>query len=446
MTDAVHSPGDREMRPIAEMFRAAAGMLMGNTVVEGPPRDLLARLDYLDGAAELASHRAAMLRAAANFRRIFTLEEPNAPGLVALGAEVDPASVGIGGAPLGSVSGTGLTFRQAFESCVGEGVERLSQFASDTDAVEQLTADDVLAEAPPPLRALWERLLPYRRDRSVPLTAWTTAADLADGRPVRVPVDICFRRPAAQRDIDPPWPLSSGCAAGPDHLSATLHGLFELVERDAVSLWWRGGRPGRLPPSGAGAAVLARLRGGSSQRRTWLLDITNDTAIPAVVAASCNDDGFGLCCGFAARATIAGAADAAAREMAQMELAVSVTAAKRAVRGEAALNELDRQHLRRFNTVNVAQTPALQPLAPPSPPPDLPANDPRATLAELRKRLKAIEVVPYALDLTRAAFGIPVVRVICPGLEEAGMTSALGPRLLRAAQLAGTDPNAVVPL
>jgi ribosomal protein S12 methylthiotransferase accessory factor len=445
MNDGVQARSDPEMRQIADMFRAAAAILIDGAGAEGPPRDLLSRLDYLDGAAALAHHRAAMLRAASSFSRIFVLEEAYAPGLIALGAEVDPAAMGMRDAPLASVSGAGLTFRQAFESCVGEGVEHLSQYLTDADAIQQLTTEEALAGASPALRDLWERLLPYRRDRSAPRTGWTIAADLADGQPVRVPADLCFRRPIKEREIDPPWPLSSGCAAGPDHLAATLHGLFELVERDAVALWWRGGRRGRVPPSGTGAGVLARLRGGGSQRRTWLLDITNDCGIPAVAAASCNDDGFGLCCGFAARATIADAADAATRELAQMELAHSVTAAKRAVRGEGALNEVDRRHLRRFSMINVAETPALHPLAPPLPPSDLPANHARAALMEARKRLDAIGLAAYAVDLTRAAFGIPAVRVICPGLE-AGMTSAPGPRLRSAAQLSGVDPNAVPPL
>ena len=143
---------------------------------------------------------------------------------------------------------------------------------------------------------------------------------------------------------------------------------------------------------------------------------------------------------------MADAADAAAREMVQMELAHTISSAKRAVRGENALNALDHQHLRRFTAVNVAETPALHPLAPPLPPQDLPVHDRRATLAALRQRLSGIGVACYALNLTRPAFGIPVVRVICPGLQEAGMASAPGPRLLRAAQSSGADPDAVVPL
>ena len=435
-----------EMEALAGTLRAAAAILLGEAAADGPPRDLLLRLGYLGaGEAVHAPHRAALLQAAAGFRRVFTLAAEDAPGLAVLGAEVDPAIIGASDAPLGGVSGAGLTFRQAFESCVGEGVEYLSQFSAADDPIEQLTAEEALAGAPAAVCTLWAYLRPFRRDPGAARSGWTVAADLAEGAPVRLPADICFRRPAAVRDIDPPWPLSTGCGAGPDHLIATLHGLFELIERDAVALWWRGGRRGRLVPPGAGAAVLAQLRGGGAGRDTWLLDISGDIGVPVVVAASCNSDGFGLCCGHAAGATLDVAADAAVREMAQMELAARLSASKRGVRGEAALNDADRQHLRRFTTVDVAATPALRPMAPPLPPRDLPADEPLATLAALRQRLGAAGMAPCALNLTRAAFGIPVTRVVCPGLEQ-GVLSPPGLRLLKSAKIAGIDPATVAPL
>lgn len=445
MAGNMSSRTDPQMASFAELLRAAAAMLAGDAMPQGPPGDFLARLDYLDDAPALARHRAALLRAASGFVRIFTVQAPEAPGLIVLGAEVDPAAVGQLEAPLASVSGTGLTFRQAFESCIGEGVERLSQHLTDHDVIETLPPDDALAEATPGWRALWDRLRPLRRDHSAPATDWALAADLSDGGQCRVPADLCFRRPADQRDFDPPWPLSIGCAAGPDHLTATIAALLELIERDAVALWWRGGRRARLLPDGTGAAALARLRGDAPRRRSWFLDITTDSAVPAVVAASCNDDGFGLCCGYAARPTLAAAAAAAAREMAQMELAHHITITKRATRGEVALNEADHQHLRRYAAIDVARMPALHPLAPPLPPADLRAQDGLPLLAALRQRLAAIGEAPCALDLTRAVFGVPVVRVLSPGLD-AGPTAPPGPRLLHAAEQSGVDPIAAPPL
>jgi len=54
-------------------------------------------------------------------------------------------------------------------------------------------------------------------------------------------------------------------------------------------------------------------------------------------------------------------------------------------------------------------------------------------------------MAPCALNLTRAAFGIPVTRVVCPGLEQ-GVLSPPGLRLLKSAKIAGIDPATVAPL
>ena len=427
---------DPEMQETAILFGAAATALLDGTATEGGAANgLLARLGYLDGAAELAVHRAALLRAAAGFQRIFTIPATDAPGLVALGAEVVH---GVVDQPPASVSGAGLTFGRAFEACVGEGIEHLSQHAHVTDPIIRLDEAAALAGADARIRILWEQLRPYRRDSAGATMAWAQAAALADGTPVLLPVDLCFRRPAAEREIDPPWPLGPGCGAGSDLLAATLHGLFELIERDAVAAWWRGDRRGRAVAPGLGAERLVALRQGASPRATWLLDISGQLRVPVVVAASCDPSGRGLCCGFAARATMAGAADAAVTEMAQMELGYRLAAQKRVVRGDDALNLGDRRHIARFTSVVVTDTLALHPLAPPLPPPDLPTDAPLALLAVLRDALVAAGVAAYALDLTRAEYGVPVVRVVCPGLDP----GPVGPRLRPGA----ADTVAALPL
>jgi ribosomal protein S12 methylthiotransferase accessory factor len=434
-----------ETQPPADLFSTAATILTGETAAEGPSLDLLAQLGYLDGAADAASHRVALLRTAAGFQRIFSLRAEDAPGLIALGAEVDAGCLGVRDAPTGGVSGTGLSFREAFESCVGEGVEYIAQFATPDDQLMSLTAEDALGRATPALWALWERLQPYRLDPDRPRTDWTLAANLADGSPVALPADLCLRRPAELRDIDPPWPLSTGCGAGTDPLHATLHGLLELIERDALTLWLRGGMRARAVPPGPAAVLLGQLRGETVGRRTWLLDITSDLGVPVVVAAACDDDGFGLCRGVACRPTVAAAADAALMELVQMELGYRLSVTKRAVRGEAALNETDHQHIHRYTRIDVAATAALHPLAPPRPSCNLLTSDRITVLAGVRKRLEAAGVEVYAMNMTRPALGISVTRTIAPSLE-IGLTSPPGPRLCHAAEQSGVDPARTIVL
>jgi ribosomal protein S12 methylthiotransferase accessory factor YcaO len=56
-------------------------------------------------------------------------------------------------------------------------------------------------------------------------------------------------------------------------------------------------------------------------------------------------------------------------------------------------------------------------MVPPNPVCDLPARDASDALLQLRDRLAANGLTPYVQDLTRPEFGVPVVRVVCPGLR-----------------------------
>src|SRR5262249_26452850 len=148
---------------------------------------------------------------------------------------------------------------------------------------------------------------------------------------------------------------------------AALHGLLELIERDAASLWWHGGKRGRAVPrdvEAAMAALLGELRAGvAAPRRSWLLDITTDTGIPSVAALSCRPDGFGFAFGLAARGTLQAAARSAVLEMCQGELAYAVVEAKRRERGDAALNPKDHTHMQRATTVNANGCALLHPVS-----------------------------------------------------------------------------------
>ena len=117
------------MNEFADLFeRAAMALLQG----EGPSetsddvRTLIKTLDYDDGDTILSRHRAALLQAAAKLKRVFQLTSPDAPGLIFFGGEADPST--LAGTPanyrVGGLSGSGLSARKAFESCIGEGIER----------------------------------------------------------------------------------------------------------------------------------------------------------------------------------------------------------------------------------------------------------------------------------------------------------------------------------
>jgi ribosomal protein S12 methylthiotransferase accessory factor len=145
-----------------------------------------------------------------------------------------------------------------------------------------------------------------------------------------------------------------------------------------------------------------------------LLDITTDLGVPVVAAFSCRPDGYGFALGLGARATLAEAARSAIFEMCQSELSLHVIAAKRREAGEAALNESDRRQVLRATTLDTRGCLLLQPDDAAVGSPVVLDGDPVRAIVGL---LAARGIVAYSLDLTRPEFGVPVVRVIAPGLQ-----------------------------
>src|SRR5262249_49867795 len=163
--------------------------------------------------------------------------------------------------------------------------------------------------------------------RAEPL-AWVRGKAIDPGRSseferdLLLPADWCLRRSVDQVCLKPRTVLSVGVAAGPDFDWAASRSILELVERDAASLWWIGGRRGRSvaldePAMAEIVRLLGTLREKARHRRTWLLDITTDIAIPAIAALSCDEDGRQLAYGLAARLSIAEASRAAVLELCQ---------------------------------------------------------------------------------------------------------------------------------
>jgi ribosomal protein S12 methylthiotransferase accessory factor len=409
------------------LFALAASLLLGRNLAgtDNPDaRLLLEELAYAT-AAEADSetgHRARLLEAASRFARVFELAAPDAPGLVSFGAEFDPSLADPlhAGHPMVGVSGVGLSLQNAFQGCIGEGIEYLSQLQTGDDALE-FDPGDPGAELGPQTREFLAAFSAHRL-RSDAEFSWHRATRLTDGREVLLPADLCVRRPLHQQQVKPPFPLGTGSAAGRSWDAAALHGLLELIERDAASLWWQGGNRGGSIPPGHEAEIeaetlLAQLRQGASARRSWLLDIATDIGVPCVAAVSCMADGFGFAFGLAARPTLKAAARAAVLEMCQGELAHAVVEAKLRERGEAALNARDRIHRRRATILNADRCLLLQSGPERSSHLAIGATDPGAVLRLIVDRLAQLGIEAFGLDLTRPRFAVPAARVIAPGLQ-----------------------------
>ena len=249
---------------------------------------------------------------------------------------------------------------------------------------------------------------------------WASGRDIAAGRTVLVPYEM------VSADLTQPAPpgfglfrqTTNGLGSGNAPIEAVLHGLYELVERDAAAVW-HADSPGRQAAGGVDPAtvdgpasrwLLERFAAAGVLVRIW--DITGETGLPAFLALACDADGVagvepelgGGCHASADVALSRALAEAAQARVTRISGARddfspdTFEAASRAARHEAALRLLRDGAMHRFRARAGAATPEA---------------DLEAALAALA-RAGFGEVV--SVDLTRPEVGVPVTRTIIPGL------------------------------
>src|SRR3954465_10091448 len=134
-----------------ELFARAASLLLGNEVDAAGDHDAMRIFQALEYALEASNlidsetaNHAHLLIAASRFARVFELASPDAPGLFSFGAQFDPALDDPlhDGSPMVGVSGVGLTLRDAFQGCICEGIEYLSQLQAGTDLLLKPGVDE----------------------------------------------------------------------------------------------------------------------------------------------------------------------------------------------------------------------------------------------------------------------------------------------------------------
>ncbi len=135
------------------------------------------------------------------------------------------------------------------------------------------------------------RVLPPFTDRQ-PIR-WTAAWSLTCEKFRFVPTQYCYF--SAPQKSEPQFcnPDSNGNAAGNSLEEAILHGFLELVERDAVALWWfnRLKKPVvqlEMAEDDYFGALSDHYR--SLSREFWVLDLTGDMEIPVFAAVSRRTD------------------------------------------------------------------------------------------------------------------------------------------------------------
>ena len=337
--------------------------------------------------------------------------------------------------------GKGVSEKQAKVSALCEAIERYSgEFTGGELRVTRALQDWKEGEAYHPNdimrystqqyaeREAWNKKgsrfnrVPEPLDENVPID-WTPLWSLTAQRHKYLPTQLVYYRAQASEGDDTCYAMgcSNGNAAGNNLEEAVLQGFFELVERDAVALWWynRLRRSGVAVESFSEPYLLELVQHYRQhyQRVTWALDLTSDLGIPVFVAVSKMMEGkeerllFGMGCHLDARIALQ-------RAFAEMNQMLSM--AHTGQDGTFSLE--DRETLEWLRHATLANQPyfAADPDQPLKRLGDYPMQHSGEFLEDInhcRSIIEAQGMEMLVLDQTRADVGMPVVKVVVPGLR-----------------------------
>ena len=360
-------------------------------------------------------------------------------------------------------AGKGPTLVQARASALAESLERYSTEYTGSEFRTVGTYRDLAADAIHPNavmgyserqyrdRDAWNALGSHFNAVPVPLDPdvaipWTPVWSLTEEREKLLPTQfLYFSGPTFS-----PGPMprccracSNGNAAGNNLEEAVLQGFMELVERDATAIWWynRLRKPG-VDLASFGQSYFTELTAHYEGlgRELWALDLTHDLGIPVFAALACRKDDrkqvlFGLGCSLDPSVALL----RAFAELNQFVVGLGPEA-------HAPLG--DEETLRWL----ASATPEAHPYL--APDPRVPckrledftnasSGDLLADIQYCKGLVEAKGMEMLVLDLTRADAGMPVVKVIVPGLRHFWARYAPG-RLYEVPVAMGWLPQALV--
>ena len=250
---------------------------------------------------------------------------------------------------------------------------------------------------------------------------WSPVWSLTRGEVRYLPTAFCY--------YDYPQPdertycvaCSNGCAAGNTLEEAIVQGFLELVERDGVALWWynRVRRPG-VDLDSFGEPYLERLRAFLAKhgREFWVLDLTTDLGVPVFASVTRRTDRQPeqIMPGFGAHLDPKIALLRAVTEMNQMLSSPLLRPEK-----DGEKEPVDPETAHWLETATTANQPYLLPA---EGPPRAAASYPRGWADDVADDVRACQAVAgragmemLVLDQTRPEVGLPVAKVIVPGLR-----------------------------
>lgn len=261
--------------------------------------------------------------------------------------------------------------------------------------------------------------VPFDPDRPVP---WTPVYSINQSRFKYLPTGFCFAQFPFENDTQAfSYPDSNGCAAGNSVEEAMLQGFLELVERDAVAIWWYNRLKARcVDLESFDCPYFATLAAyyASIGRSLYVLDITSDLNIPTFAAVSHFPDRSkpDVVFGFGAHVDAAIGIERALTELNQVLPAACLSQGSRQYRTK------DKPFLSWLKTATLENQPYLVPADTPGAKraTDYPRLCPATICDSLWYCIGQAEqqgLETLVCDLTRMDMDLKVVRVIVPGMR-----------------------------
>lgn len=254
---------------------------------------------------------------------------------------------------------------------------------------------------------------------------WTPVFSLRDNTFKYLPTAFCYTQFPSQDETKLfSYPDSNGCAAGNSIEEAILQGILELIERDSVALWWynRIQRPG-VDFLDFNEPYFFRLKDyyNSMGRRLYVLDLTSDFEIPAFGAFSYRegDRRQNVLFGFGAHVDAKIALERALVELNQI-LPIAEARGTDAKNGKYLVTDKvfvdwlenatleNQRYLAPLQNVEMKKTADYRALC---------AANVYDSVMFCLEKVKALGMETLVLNLTRRDIGMPVVRVMIPGLR-----------------------------
>ena len=261
-----------------------------------------------------------------------------------------------------------------------------------------------------------------KRFRPDAVIDWSPVWSVTEGRIRYLPSSYLYFGYPHRDETFFAWPDSNGNAAGTTFADAALQGLYELIERDSVALWWynRVPRPG-VDLDGLDDLWINEVRSwyAAHDRDVWAIDITADLGVPAFAALSQRLSGptADIVLGFGAHHDPHLALNRALTELNQFMPAVLDVADN----GATQYQIQDAATVRWWRTATLDCHPYLRPLR--SVAPTSVINEPAADVSaaerfhDLARMLQGKGHEVLVLNQTRPDIGLPVAKVVVPGLR-----------------------------